>query len=559
MTLLASGGRIVCAAILHAVRPVLDYNQRDGDRTSEPAEFSRLVGAYKGAAAMRTVKWIGMLSGVLLMALGALPGVAQETPAPLIINHAADVVFPSVLRFYITLAADLDDVTRASLELTQDNTRLYNSEIDLEASLFSSAPFTQYRFEWPIPPDSPPLLFEPMTYRWVVATQDGQEDEAEGELVFQPAGMEWQQRGEPPLRAVYSEPELNIGVVRRAVQPAYDLLSEHTRQRPDFDWAIFPRGFAFCTERSDDEGALQSVVIPAGSGEAYPCSEEAGMRIFRANGFRPLQRQMPGLLALQNELAADMFGVFYDAYWGGQAVPAWFRTGLQMLYRVTPDPFALRQAREAARRGRLFAASQLMRQPDSEDRAFWEQQAYLMVVYMADQYGADAPFLLAQSLPGADFDTVFRRVTGGGIQEFLAGWERWILTSRAENAAQWTPYDPMTATPPPSPSSTALPPTATLEPTGRFRTPTLLPSATATATPAAGSGQFVTALPTYTPATPITPTPSNTPRPPGSLNQPAAAQTGRGAGGGICPSAIFPGLLIPMAVVFSARRRRRLP
>ena len=48
-------------------------------------------------------------------------------------------------------------------------------------------------------------------------------------------------------------------------------------------------------------------------------------------------------------------------------------------------------------------ADDLPSEADYQARALWEAQSYLLVLYLADRYGADAPFDLAQNIP-ADGD-----------------------------------------------------------------------------------------------------------------------------------------------------------
>jgi hypothetical protein len=70
--------------------------------------------------------------------------------------------------------------------------------------------------------------------------------------------------------------------------------------------------------------------------------------------------------------------------------------------------------------------------------------------------------------------------------------------------------------------------------------------------------QVASPLPTYTPETVIPPTPSNTPRPPGSLNQPPAGSgEPSGGGGGLC-GASLPAMLLPLAIFAGAYRKKWL-
>ena len=500
---------------------------------------------------MRTAFRVGML---LLLLIGLLPGMsvhAQGGDSGVIDYHQAEVVFPSVVRFYLKMRTTLDAVSSISLDLTQNDQTLFSGAIDLDTYLLSPTPFVEILYELPINAEAPLVLFSPIHYRWTVTLTDGLLYEAEGDGIFAPSARDWRQGGEPPLLLSVLDADLNINAALRAVAPVYDLMAENTGLQPEFRWAVLPRDYAFCTEIEDDDGN-RLIVVQAFDGTLYPCSEASAERIFSENGYRVLRRQgLPGLIPFENALIDDMFAVFYEEYWAGQDVPGWFWGGLAQYYHVTPDPLALRQMQEASRLENVFDADALNVMPDDpDDRLRWEQQAYTMVLYLADSYGADAPFSLAADLLDEGFSRAFSRLTGGSQDAFLAEWERWLFSDGAERAVTWTIYQPITATPSPTrtPTLTPIPPTMTPTPTA---TATSAPSATPTPTGRVLQGP--SPLPTFTPYTAVPPTPSNTPRPPGSLDEQPAGGTGSG---GICPS-VLPSFLFPAAALFAIQRRKK--
>ncbi len=499
-------------------------------------------------------KWIGLALAVLLVLLGG-SGVsflqAQEAENPFIDFHDGELVFPAVLRFFVRVTVPVEQLSSVSLEVSQDDVILHSGPIDLESGVINPEPYAFLGFDYALTRSDDLVFFEPVTYRWAVVDGDEERHEAEGEVLYQPPGDTWRQSGEAPLRFMAVNPDLNLITTRQALTEGYEKMSALTGLNPDFNWAILPRDYRFCEEEEDAEGN-PVFLIRSANGDPFPCSEADGRELFRRNGYRVLYRQAPGLLPFQNELIADAFDEFFGRYWRGQDVPGWFRAGLAQLYYVTSNPLALRQVQDASRADRLFSAGQLNGVPeDAAERLAWQQQAYTMVLYLADAFGADAPFALAEDLVGTSFTAALQDLVGEDFDSFLVRWERWLFTEAAGRAAAWTLYTPPTPTLPPTRTHTPFPPTATVTPT-MTRTPS--PTVTSTATP--GVVQIASPLPTYTPFTAIPPTPSNTPRPPGSLDRPTT-DDGSGEGGGICPAAL-PALLLPVAGIALVQRRKRL-
>ncbi len=486
-----------------------------------------------------------------LLALGAVGSLyAQGDGSGVVEEHSAEVVFPTVLRFYIQIGIAPESLASASLTLSQNGQLLRRGGVDLEVVLLDTFPNAELRYEWPVAPTNPPQLFEPVVYQWAVVDSSGATYEAEGEVVFEQPQHDWRHAGEPPLQFSLFDAELNLSMARRALLPVYSLLREHTGLEPEFRWVVLPRGYRFCTDLEGDDGTLRAVALAPSNNDPYPCSEADAARIYQENGYRLLRRSMPGLVAFENEVVADMVSVFYGEYWRGQDVPAWFRAGLEQLYYVAPNPLALRQVQEAWRAEQLFGGASLSTAPgDADSLTLWTSQVYTMVLYLADVYGADAPFALARAIPEQGFARAFAGLTGAGLDGFLLDWERWLFTDAAERAVTWTVYAPPTATREPTRTPTPAPPTATTTATA-----TLTPRPSRTPTPTSQIAQAPSPLPTYTPFTPIPPTPSNTPRPPGSLDQPG----GSGGGTGLCP-AVLPTLFLPVAALLAVRRRKRGP
>ncbi len=491
-----------------------------------------------------------MALALIVMVLVGSPARLDAQDEPAIYALQAEVVYPAVIRFSMTTNAPLDSVRSVSLLVQQGDRTLRSGQLNVDSILFSSAPETQFRYDWPIDPAQPPVLFEPVLYRWEMVSAVG-EAEAENEVVFEPGPTTWRQRGDLPLRFSLADEGLNVVTARQAILPVYELMQTHTGLSPVFDWAILPRGTTYCVEQLDEEGRRELVVLSTGQ-DVFSCSEEAARQILTANGYRVLERHQPGLLPFQNELVDDMFGEFYTAFWGNATVPAWFRAGLRQLYHVTPDPLALEQVRQVARTGNLVDITVLSAPAGSQQAStIFEAQTYTLLIYLADRYGAEIPFELAIRTARQGFDTAFRALVDQPLEDFLSAWERWLFTEEAGRAVAWTVYSPATPTPTPTRTPTS---TSTLTPT-ITQTPIATPSPALT--PTSRVVQVASPLPTYTPQTVIPPTPSNTPRPPGSLGQPVTSEPSPGGGGGLC-GASLPAMLLPLAVFVGANRKKWL-
>ncbi len=242
-------------------------------------------------------------------------------------------------------------------------------------------------------------------------------------------------------------------------------------------------------------------------------------------------------------------------------MPAWFASGLAQLHHLRAQPMALELVRAAVRTGSHYAlaelADDLPSEADYQARALWEAQSYLLVLYLADRYGAGAPFDLAQNIPADDdgFAGALAALGGEDVDALWAGWNRWLFSPAAENAAGWTPYLLTTPTPTATPTATPLPPTATAT-----HTPTITPTPTSTALVDQPRPPVVAQL---------TPTrrrpPTNTPLPPGSLPTVTSAAPERadgpdsglsdGAMAGVIGAVVVAVLLIASGLVMMARRR----
>ncbi|HEX3053330.1 MAG TPA: hypothetical protein VHP83_21910 [Aggregatilineaceae bacterium] len=426
-----------------------------------------------------------------------------------------EIVFPAVLRFSVDIDAPMDEIGPVTLDVRQESGLrqtfvLQNLE---DYATLSDETTTILVYTWDLTSGPVPVPTEPLNFIWQVETTGGEVSTLADEFIFEDSrhGV-WQAAGQPPLILYWSNENLGGASLRDEVMSAYDLLTRRTGTIPTFRIAIYDPGIELCeTYISPETGESSTVVTSWWDGARYPCSAEIYKDVYQQTGVLFVQRQTRSYTDLQDLLISAITREAYLDSWGTQPVPAWFVQGLGMLYRLHPNAGALQLVQASARTDTLLDLDDLTEAPPPDatfqERSLWEAQSYLLTLYLADQYGATAPFDLAQAIPGQGFENAFAAITGGDQTDLEQKWTRWLFTEAAGQAVTWMPYSPVTPTPSNTPTITPLPPSRT-------------PTATRTATPTATSTSLVDRPPT-TIAERVTPTraarATNTPRPPGSL------------------------------------------
>jgi hypothetical protein len=240
-------------------------------------------------------------------------------------------------------------------------------------------------------------------------------------------------------------------------------------------------------------------------------------------GFVEVLRSSPQIDVLQDQISEIIAADAYDTLWKAAAEPPplWFRAGISARYDVVGHTFALLTARDADRTNQLLSLSELavpavvMANDHGASVRAWNAQSYLLTLYLAAQFGADAPVKIAQQIgqKGKFADALSAVGNGAKIEDLYASWKDWLFSPAADEAVAWSPYlTDATATHTPSP--TDFP---TLTPTDSGPTATDTPLFSKTSTP----------RPSRTPPPTDTPNlPTNTPLPPGSLNTATPISTG---------------------------------
>ncbi len=466
---------------------------------------------------------IRRLMVVLLTMLSALtaapPALAQDgEDYPLIFGHNVEVLFPAALRFIVGVNAVPEDIESLRLLVSQENGPERTFTVDPVTAVIpelSGGVPHQFLVTWWLDADPTPVPFEKIRYRWELTVRGKEPVTAFGEFVYaDPRHGPWRTAGQPPLILHWHNPNLGGQLVWQEIMAAYSLLQRQTGQSPLWQYVIYDPQVELCEELSDPEtGEIrQGLSVPV-TDTVYPCSAEMFARVYARSGMTFVQRPTFGLAELENLLIERMARDTYRQLWGEAAVPAWFETGLSMLYRLQPGMGALELVRTAARVDALFPLAALQT-PLAEDtpygqRALWSAQGYTLVLALASLHGEEAPFALARAATAdpAGFEGALQALTGGDQAALWATWERWLFSDDAGRAATWTPYQPGIPTPTPTLTASPVPPTPTPSLT---RTPSVTPTERVLGVP-----QPPVRVQTITPTRQGTAT--NTPLPPGSL------------------------------------------
>lgn len=501
----------------------------------------------------------GFIIGVVLYGMLLHAAYAQDgTPTPtagIIYQQSAAVFFPSAIQFTASLAARQETLASGTLTLFQASGFEQTVELTFEgedgavsgAHIDTTDLLKLVVFEG----EAIPRPFEPLNYRWQIVTDDERVSEVADEMLFQPSGGNWQQIDTPPLTFWWHNERLGMGVLRENLLTIYALLEKNTGEAPQLNFVVYDADYRFCDAVLDPDTNVQREVMVGNAN--LPCSVDELKQYLAQNNLIFIQRQDNDFGSLENQLISELVTRFYGLVWDEDlSVPSWFTSGLAQLYRQTGDFRALVTARAALEQEALFTLEGLENAPpiDAAQKAVWEAQSYLLVLYLADCYGASAPFELARSLVGASsFESAFQDLTDMTLSQAYRAYRGWLGSKAAEVAVLWNPYLATTPTPTFTPSSTPIPPT---------QTPTYTPTITLTPTSTSLIGRIPTEVVvtrTPEPPTPV-PTVTNTPLPPGSLPTATPRPVSDDEGGLPCTA---PAVILPtIGLVLAWKRKRKL-
>jgi hypothetical protein len=445
-------------------------------------------------------------------------GAEAEEPPPdtHIFGYSTSPRFPIVVGFVLNVDVPVDEITAAVLTVSQPTGFERRLAFDPLADYVSdSGPeFTNLRYDWFLLEDTPLTPFETVNYTWQIETTDGVLSSLTDSFVLVDAAAgTWRTTGTAPLTLHSYKSSLAADRVQLDVLAAYDLLMRRTGRSPLFEFVIYEPTADFCARFKDERtGETQSAVV-ADNLIVYPCTEADYDALYERAGMTPIHRTNASFTELEDMIVAAMARQVYGDLWGDATVPAWFTEGLAGMYGLRPNLSALARARMDIERRTLLDYGALGVEPgedsDVQVQQSWKAESFLLILYLADRFGADAPFDLARAIPNTEggFEAALHDLTGTDLAGLWEPFLAWVNSSAADSAAVWTPYLPVTATPTLTPSATPVTPTLT---------PTITLTPTDTLTPTPPGPPPPTAIVHVASATPQV-RPTNTALPPGSL------------------------------------------
>jgi hypothetical protein len=429
---------------------------------------------------------------------------ASQLP-PIIADSGYEVLFPVMIRFWITLRLPAAKVKSAQIHIVQTDfiDQTISPPVKDTIKVLNDEASIVY-FPWLLNAQNAPQPFAPMRFDWSVVTADGKSYSSKPiTLLYSDTFKQWQKLDDDPIHLYTHNPALNLLYVRTNVTQAYKLIAKQTGLSKSYTFVLYDQGSEPC--QTDPRRLGQKIVTAGKDGTTYPCDSSNAAVIYGARGYIFLQRTSPLVDQLQDDIIRYVADDALKDYWK-TTPPAWFRAGLIQSYTLSGRGYALLLARDSARADRLLTLKALSSTPTLDPKDFgasvriWNAQSFMLTLYLSARFGAAAPFDLSDRLAqGAAFADALAAVGSGITEEALYNnWTSWLLSPNADTAAGWTPYITV-ATPTLTPTETGFP---TLTPTSSIptETPTAFPS--------------ITPRPTRTPT--VIP-PSNTPRPPGSL------------------------------------------
>ncbi len=435
---------------------------------------------------------------------------------PVIFSMRETVLFPMLVRFQVVLRLPVAGLKAARLRITQGKT--YEQIIDMPQNTFKivNDQASLIDYPWPLPTQNALTPFQPVDYQWTITPTTGAVITGGEEFTYSDQQRQWKESEGDPLVMYTHDQNLALDIVRRNVLRAYNLVAQMTNIHHTFTLILYDVGDDFC--QRDPGRPNQPVVIDPRDKVEFPCDPSQAAKLYAAGGFSLVQRSSQLLEGLQDQIIQIVAADAYDTFWktAAEPPPAWFRAGLIQMYGLVGHAYSLLLAREAARTDQLLTLDALAAPPvqQSNDNGAsvreWNAQSFMLTLYMAARFGANAPFKMAQQIAqnGKFADALSAVGNRIALTDLYASWQDWLFSSDADAALFWNPY------------LTDNTPTYTPSPTDF---PTLTPTSsepTATDTEPFLPTQTFTPSPTETPVTQ-----TNTPLPPGSLNTNTPAPT----------------------------------
>lgn len=429
-----------------------------------------------------------------------------------ILGWEAVSLYPAALRFDLTIGRSADQIQSVILTVEIEGQPLDIIEIDVEEDTLGSGDFVELVYLYELSTGNAPPFLSVVEYSWLVSlVEDENQVDVPGALLFSDPRFQWDEVEDEAIDVtlIFPADALDASNVLDDLRPVYDLLDQSTDRGTAFQFLLFPDDVPRnpCSLNENDE---LTITEPRTETDLI-CENAVLAQIFAERDATPVNVDFSDSEATNRQFLEQMIPSFYNDLWNNPTVPEWFKTGLLNFYLPVARFGDLALLRSAARGNRLVTLDQL---PASEP-ALRDAQSNGIVIFLADRFGVQTLFDFANATGDAEsFNALYEETFGSTLDSLVPSVSSWLFTRSAESAFNYTPYQPTTQTPTPTESLTPFP-----------STPTNTPTATATITPTATVTGFLSAtpLPSLTPSLTNTPRPpSITPRPAGSLLDPTA-------------------------------------
>lgn len=456
---------------------------------------------------------------------------------------------PSVISFRVILMAPPDKVQSIKLDAEQEDGIQISETLDVEAALLvQGESVSEYQYTIELQEITDLRLFQALDYTFTVDIEGLEEPLIQSDqiIVEHQAAGRWLGANTADLHLHWNGERFAGDSYLQDLQPVMNLLKIQTGYDKPVGFVVYDPNKPLCEQVTLEDGTLMEASLAGGL--VFTCNREALQRLYANDEivFTEIDSPQPQLIV--NTLTETLVNTVYQPRWGNAEIPSWFQAGLGWFYAYNGQSNMLPIVQRASQQDQLLSLPQLT---TSENRnPLWEAQAYLLVLYLAETYGATAPFDIALAMNRrVDFTEALQTVTEDSIERIYAAWTIWINSPRAAEVIFWNPYQATTPTPTPSFTPTDIPPSPTTRPS-----PTISPTPSRIPLYVPSVELATRALPTFRP------TVSVTPLPPGYFDTPTAAPPtlpvkDDKSSGGVCGTGIG-AMIIPIVGLLVARRKR---
>src|SRR6266540_2774726 len=115
---------------------------------------------------MTVVLFTALLCGQVVVARAQSTNPTPQPEQSFIQQWSQEVIFPSAVRFAVTVALPVEQVSSATLTIKPDSRPSVTIPLDLGSTVVVGGEVTGLAYVWQLPADNPPLLFKDIIFDW---------------------------------------------------------------------------------------------------------------------------------------------------------------------------------------------------------------------------------------------------------------------------------------------------------------------------------------------------------------------------------------------------------